>query len=152
MLDALNESPTAFSVDLNEYKFNSDDWWNSYLAGYFYSLRDRLILAFDDKRIVGMVGVIYEYKLRRKHVANIVWMYVDGNFRGNGIAKKLINELLSDIDPTIKKISLMVNATQEYAIKLYKSLGFEIVGTMKDDLLINNEYVDTLIMEKYLKD
>lgn len=151
MLEALDESPFAFSVDLIEYKFNSDDWWNNYLAGYFYSLKDKLVVAVENNRIVGMVGIVYEYKSRRKHVANIVWMYVKNENRGLGIAKKLINEILNSVDNSgIKKLSLMVNATQKPAIKLYESVGFKIVGRMESDLLINNEYVDTIIMEKVL--
>jgi RimJ/RimL family protein N-acetyltransferase len=43
-----------------------------------------------------------------------------------------------------------VNAAHPAAVKLYKDLGFEIVGTLHREMKIGGEYYDKYIMEKFL--
>lgn len=40
---------------------------------------------------------------------------------------------------------------QKPAINLYKSLGFEIVGELKKEYLVDAKFYDVYEMEKYLK-
>ncbi|WP_368908846.1 GNAT family N-acetyltransferase, partial [Bacillus wiedmannii] len=47
----------------------------------------------------------------------------------------------------IKKISLQVLETNEKAIQLYKKLGFEVEGILKNDKRLSDEkYYNTVVM------
>ncbi|MBC7123627.1 MAG: GNAT family N-acetyltransferase, partial [Pseudothermotoga sp.] len=51
-----------------------------------------------------------------------------------------------------KKIQLEVMANNERAIRLYEKFGFEIEGRKKKAILLDDEYVDLLVMGKWLGD
>lgn len=152
MLQALQTDPKAFSSDYSDYANNSNEWWNNYLFGYLYKHNAKMLIAQNDNKLVGMIGVLYDKKKRRKHVASIVWFFVESNFRKEGIGKRLLTSMIEDIKmvPYIKKINLLVNAPQEKAISIYKSFGFKISGTLRQELLINDEFIDEHIMELFI--
>ncbi len=152
MLKALAEDPYAFSATYNEYNTNSDSWWNSYLNPFLTNFFQSMTIAKEDDKVVGMVGVMYDHKIRKKHIAAIVWFYIDKKARGLGLGKKLINTLLEEIvqNPEIKKLSLMVNQPQKKAIKIYIKLGFKKNGTLKNELNFDGKFHDVYIMEKIL--
>jgi len=148
MLTGLKEDPKAFSVDFEDYNKNSIEWWNSYISPYVFSLKDKMLLAFEGDTPVGMIGILYDYRSRRTHIATIVWFYISNNYRGLGIGKELLNKAIEDAkSQKMKKITLFVNSQQEKAINMYKKYGFTANGKLEKELLIGNEYVDTLIFE-----
>lgn len=152
MLKALQSDPTAFSTDYSDYANNSETWWQNYLFNYVVKINAKMLLAKDGDQLTAMVGVLFDSKNRRKHVASVVWFYVAPEARGSGLGRLLFNTLMKDIEtnPNIKKINLLVNTPQVKAIEIYKKFGFDIVGKLKEELLVNNKYIDEYIMEKYL--
>lgn len=150
MLKALQLDPYAFSSDYQDYAVNNDAWWYAYLNRYLTQNYANLIVAKVDDKIVGMIGLLLDSKARHKHVASIVWFYVLPEYRGHKVGKTLIKEMLDYIRTIkeIKKVNLMVNSRQSTAITLYKALGFNTSGILKDEFLINGVYVDEMIMEK----
>ncbi|MHC0551937.1 GNAT family N-acetyltransferase [Salinicoccus sp. CNSTN-B1] len=77
----------------------------------------------SDKEIKGYVYT--ETKPKYKE-ANIEYIAVYPNLRGEGVGKKLINDALHQIFsyPTIDEVDICVSSNNEEAIKLYKSAGF----------------------------
>lgn len=151
MLTGLKEDPKAFSVDYEDYNDNSNDWWNNYINPYIFSLKDRMFIAFDNNKPVGMIGVLYDYRSRRTHVANIVWFYILNDYRGQGIGKELLQSAINNAkENNMLKITLFVNSQQENAIKIYNKFGFNQNGRLEKELKIGNEYIDTLIFEMIL--
>jgi RimJ/RimL family protein N-acetyltransferase len=73
------------------------------------------------------------------------------DFWGYWIGKNLLKESVSWADSNgIKKITLKVIETNEKAIKLYKSLGFEIEGILKNDrILADGKYYNTIMMGRF---
>ena len=45
-------------------------------------------------------------------------------------------------------MQLMVNQKQNAAVALYKNMGFVVVGQMKKEIKVGEEFYDELIMEK----
>lgn len=150
MLIALKEDPTAFSVSFEEYEPNSEYWWMGYINPFLTSPYQEMFLSFDGDNLEGMVGITYDNKQRKKHIASFVWFYVDKKKRGKGIGKALINKAMEVLSKNkeITKLSLLVVATQNKAIEIYKKNGFEINGTLKKELKIASEFFDVLMMEK----
>ncbi len=152
ILTALREDTQAFTVYFTEYAFASNDWWTEYLKNYLSQNSSKLFIAFEDNRAVGMVGTIYTNKRKMSHVAYIVWFFVAKQHRGKGMGKKLMQEVMNDIQnhEMIRKIVLNVTSTQKDAISIYKKNGFVEVGLLKEELLIEGKYYDVVVMEKYL--
>ncbi len=57
-------------------------------------------------------------------------MYVDASSSGKGLGRLLINEVISSVKkmPDIDQINLTVVEHNYNAIRLYKSVGFEIIA------------------------
>jgi ribosomal protein S18 acetylase RimI-like enzyme len=152
MLEALQNDPLAFTVYYDEYAFASQEWWDKYLESYTNPLRGIMLLAEMETKYVGMAGLLFRSGRRNTHVATIVWVYVDPAQRSHGIGQKLMNEILEIVqkDTSLKKLTLYVNGKQDPAKKIYEKLGFKVVGTLEKELFINGEFIDTIIMEKFL--
>ncbi|OAT85329.1 GNAT family acetyltransferase [Bacillus sp. MKU004] len=74
-------------------------------------------------------------------------------FWGHGIGKNLLQESILWADSNqLRKITLSVLETNENAIKLYKKLGFEVEGVLKDDKrLSDGNYYHTIVMGRIQK-
>jgi len=152
MLTALKDEPLAFSVNYEEYAFNSSEWWHSYLNPFLYQINSKLFICKDENKIIGMVGVIYDRKIRRSHLATIVWFYVDKEYRNQGIGRVLMDKAMDDImsHTRIKKINLLMNETQKTALEIYKKYGFKVAGTLEKEMKIGDDYYNEYILEKLL--
>ena len=77
------------------------------------------ILVYIDKDIVAFLDYSKMYEK-----IEINYVFVKEEYRNRKIAYKLIKSIMKDYD----SITLEVRIDNEYAIKLYKSLGFKIIG------------------------
>jgi len=79
-------------------------------------------------------------------------VYVNVNYRGRGIGRRLIEAALEEIkaQKEVIKIRLSVNPGQKIAVQLYRKCGFKTVACLKRELLIDGKFYDELLMEKYL--
>ena len=66
-----------------------------------------------------------------------------------GEAITLLEGYLSEVWQ-LRKLVLEVLSKNEHALNLYKKLGFTEVGRFYRHFFIDNEYCDTVIMEKFL--
>ena len=85
-----------------------------------------------DGKIVGTTSILFEYKLRySKPKAYIEDVAVDSNYRGVGIAKKLINFCLGVARQ--KQCYKIVLSCDDPLVSFYKQLGF----SKKENFMIN---------------
>ncbi|MGG0651055.1 GNAT family N-acetyltransferase [Bacillus mycoides] len=72
-------------------------------------------------------------------------------FWGYGMGKSLLQQSIQWADENeVKKISLQVLETNEKAIQLYKKLGLEVEGILKNDKkLSDGKYYNTLVMGRF---
>jgi len=70
------------------------------------------------------------------------------NMWGNGIGKETTELMIQYAFQTLnlRKILLEVVIMNEPAINLYKNLGFNVEGTLKNQVFINGAYSDVLLM------
>ena len=78
-------------------------------------------VACDDERVVGFVGVEGNY---------LSWLYVDPDYYGQGIGRRLLRLALDQIGPDAYTIALAGNTR---ALALYESEGFQIVRTFEGE-------------------
>ncbi|SEQ28984.1 Protein N-acetyltransferase, RimJ/RimL family [Virgibacillus subterraneus] len=109
-----------------------------------------ILVAEKDNELVGYLIVIGGNAQRNKHSAYIVIGILKG-YRGKGIGKQLINKLEQwAVNQNVSRLELTVVTKNEGALSLYKNLGFEIEGTKRNSLLLNDEFVDEYYMSKLL--
>ena len=100
--------------------------------------------AFDNGSLVGVVTLFPEGKRKMKHRASIFAMYVSESVRGQGVGKRLVEAAIAQARELggIEQIHLQVVTSNESAIRLYSSLGFEVYGLEKRALRIEDTYYD----------
>lgn len=144
-LNALINEPTAFGRSYEyEKSFKSEEWIRILKTkGYLF--------AFVDDKVVGMIGYNYSNMKKVKHIADIIGVYVEKDFRNLKLGYKLFKEILKKIkSENFKKIKVGVNTKQIPALKLYQKFGFNIVAKFEKELKVNNSYYDEFVLEKIL--
>lgn len=151
-IEATTKVRQAFGTSAEEEKLKSDDNWKERLRNSLANTKYFFVFAEDNGTLIGMVGAHTEDLIKSGHNATLTSVYVKEDYRGQGIATKLIDALLEKIkkNPKITRLDLMVVTTQEPAIALYKKFGFEIVGTVHKEVCVDGVYYDDHIMEKLL--
>lgn len=151
MLQALQSDPIAFSVSFSEYNIKSDSWWDDYVGPFVYQSNHRMSLAFDEDDLVGFSGLVFDFRERKKHVATVVWFFVLDSYRGQGIGRALLEDVIRIAkEQNVEKLSLMVNENQLRAIDIYEKYGFVKAGQLKKDIKIDDNFYDVLVLELFL--
>lgn len=147
-LEALKSNPEAFASSYEEEKENSVDFYKNRLNPGLATTFG----AFIENKLVGVVSLVIENKLKLSHRANIYAMYVTPSERGTGIGKKLMLEAINKAREIegVEQIYLTVVTINISAKHLYHSLGFEIYGEDKRALKIDESYYDETHMVLYL--
>lgn len=108
-----------------------------YIDNYGNNKDDNCLVALDDDRIIGAcwTRIMNDYG----HIDNqtpsfAISLYED--YRGKGIGTKLIINMLKLLKQKgYKKASLAVQKAN-YAVKMYKKVGFEIVDENKEEYIM----------------
>ena len=142
-LQALEQSPRAFGESAEEHRATSMEVLRKRLAS---ASDDNYILgAFSRSKLVGTVGFGRNTRRKQRHKARIWGVFVDEGYRGQGIARRLLSEVLERAKslPELEQIILTVGDQQQAAKSLYASLGFIVFGHESRALKIDeNLYVD----------
>jgi ribosomal protein S18 acetylase RimI-like enzyme len=142
---ALKTEPSAFGSSYEEETNFSEGEWRRRTANAIFAIS-------DNDRIVGTLTYIFNERVKTKHIAQIFGVYVVPDFRGQGVGRMMLEKAVELIreNRNAAKVRLTVNAKQVVAVTLYKSMGFAVVGELKKELRIGEEFYDELIMEKML--
>lgn|SRR5690625_1588816 len=110
----------------------------------------RYIISVENDKPIGMIGL---YGINWIHRTCEVGLYIgDRDAHGKGFAKESYS-LIEEFGKgylNLRKIRLNVVHNNISATSLWESLGFEVVGTLKEERFINNEYMDLILMEKFI--
>ena len=148
-LESLKNTPEVFASSYGEEKdLSIEEFKNKFQSESSFTYG-----AFDKRELVGII-TLYQEKLNKlRHRAHIGAMYVSPSKRGLGIGKALMEEAIKKAKSIedLEQVYLAVVSTNESAKKLYSLLGFEVFGTEKKGLkLENNIYFDVDFMILYL--
>lgn len=148
-LSGLKNSPDAFGSSYEESVGRSLEE----AAKRINEAEDNYILgAFDGDRAIGMVGFMRESAMKMSHKAFIWGVYLYPEYRGKGIARKLMEDVLTHASSLagLRQVKLDVATHNESAKKLYSGLGFETYGVEKDALFVDEKFIDEEMMVKFL--
>lgn len=109
-----------------------------------------ILVAEYEGRIIGVLTLTRESFRKNYHVA-VLGIAIRNDFRHVGIGTALMNTSFEWArENGIEKICLEVFSTNNNAISLYRKLGFEVEGIKKKQFKIRGEYVDDILMAKFL--
>ena len=114
------------------------------------SPRNLFLVAVAHHHIVGFSRCEGTYLKRFSHKVEF-GVCVLKDFWGYGIGKNLLKESIVWADSNgIRKVTLNVLETNDRAIELYKRLGFEIEGMLRQDkILSDGKYYNTIAMGRF---
>ena len=139
-----------YLITASEEFHNSVEQQRDWLQKILNNDRETLLVAELNNKVVGWIVFQSPNRKRLAHTGSF-GMMIQKEYRGFGIGKKLINELLNwaEKNPLIEKVSLGVFSTNLRAIELYKSMGFIEEGRKINEIKINDdEYADDILMYK----
>lgn len=145
-LKALESEPRAFGESPDEHRATSQEVFRKRLST---TDGDNYVLgAFVGAKLVGTIGLGRNTRYKQRHKARIWGVFVDAEYRGQGIARSLLSEVLqrATFIPGLERITLTVGDHQTAAKRLYSSLGFTVFGHERGALKLGDgtrgEYVD----------
>jgi ribosomal protein S18 acetylase RimI-like enzyme len=154
-LSSLKESPFAFSDSYEDQAGKTILDFQLEIQKIDNPLEGFTLGAFsNENQLIGFVKFKRDQRSKARHRAALYSLYVDPDYRRKGIAKKLIKELLKNIEALtdIQQLQLSTIISGNSLVDFYKSFDFQILGgIIKDDLIIQNRYVDAVYMVKYLE-
>ena len=100
--------------------------------------------AFVDRRLVAIASIRGSSLEKIRHRASLGAVYTEVPHRGKGIARQLIQHILSDIQSNgcVSQVSLLVHSNNSAAKALYSRLGFKTIAMQSRSMLIGGHYVD----------
>ena len=99
-------------------------------------------------KLVGLAFLTAHHKQSLQHVSNLDALAVHLGWQRKGIGTKLLTQVIEWARQSKKtqKIELNVRASNFGAISLYKKMGFEEEGRLKNRVKVDNDYVDDIVM------
>lgn len=143
-LRALSEHPEAFATSFEEEQQRSlEDSLNRLLPNPQQVTHG----AFKYDQLIGFVTLIRSEKVKLRHKANLVAMYIIPEERKHGIAKSLLAAALESAKEWgILDISLAVTVGNDKARRLYSEAGFLPYGIEPRSLCIDGIFYDVELM------
>ncbi|WP_226537087.1 GNAT family N-acetyltransferase [Fictibacillus halophilus] len=134
------------SFGANEFKRYLQEY-EEYITATSNEPNSIMLLALIDSEIISIATINSSQKERTRHVGTL-GIVVSKKYTGLGLGKVLMNDLIewAKQNGVTKKISLVTNENNTVAIELYKKLGFEMEGLLKQDNFINGVFNNTVIM------
>lgn len=107
-------------------------------------------VAEHDGEIIGWCDIVRATYEAEKHCGSLGMGIIPG-WRERGIGRQLIMAALEAASAAeISRVELTVNADNERAVRLYKSVGFVEEGRKRSARLLEGQFRDVLVMARLL--
>ena len=115
--------------------------------------RHPVLVAEAGSQVVGFGSLnLFNPRKAYDHVADFS-LYVERSWRGKGVGGRLLRTLLERARTIgFHKLVLSAFPWNQAGMALYEKQGFRVVGTYREQGLLDGRWVDTVIMEKLLDD
>ena len=143
-LEALQRNPEAFASTFESESTQPLSWFEDRLK------KADVFGAFRDSELMGIAGYVTQEGLKHKHKGLLWGMYVRPSARNAGIGHALAEAVVNHARERVVLIQLCVVSENEFARRLYTSLGFIEYGIEKHALKQNDRYYDDVLMAKAL--
>lgn len=134
-LEALKNAAESFGSTYEEEVTRSDGDFEDRVT------RKCFFAAFEEDRVVGIVGFYQQEGAKFSHNGVVYGMYVTPEARSKGVGKALMEAVLAYAKNVVDVVKLLVVTENTHAIALYKNLGFREFGVEPKALKIGSAYV-----------
>ncbi|WP_414516494.1 N-acetyltransferase family protein [Nostoc sp. PCC 9305] len=144
-LEALDKNPDSFGTTYQEEVIKTIEQFRDKIP---VDNNNFILGCFEDKNLIAIVAFNQESRIKLWHKAYISSMYVQQQYRGKGVGKLLINELIERAKAISEVEILLLDIVKNNVLakSLYLSLGFQIYGTEKRAYKYKNQYFDLEFM------
>lgn len=113
---------------------------------------ETIVVAELDGAVTGYSRLVPKSPIpENSHVLGIFGLAVDPAARGKGVGEALVRGTIDRArEKGAHKLMLHVFAVNAGARRLYERCGFRVEAVLRDELLIDGEYVDDVIMAVFL--
>lgn len=152
-LRALREFPQAFTSSHAEESGKPLEWSERRLALDAQRPHDVFMGAFKSDALCAMVGLQGRYRVKERHNATVVGMYVAPECACKGIGVALMHGLIARARsmPELEQIDLTVTAGNGHAEALYRRCGFVEYGRLDRAIRVGGEYLAKVHMVLLLR-
>lgn len=143
--EAINKTNATFDT-IEKTLEEQELWFNS------HGPKNPIILAEKNGFILGWAALSkYDTKCAYSDTTEIS-LYIKKENQGQGIGKKLMHEIIKQGEKAgIHSILARITAGNNISIELHRSVGFEIVGVMKEVGYKFGKRLDVVLMQKLFK-
>jgi putative acetyltransferase len=141
-LEFLNEVRNIYA---EEFLHDSRKFSLSETQSWFLEYKPDYYIIEEDKKMIGYFRVSNYSKVN----SNLyIGADIHPNYKGKGYGYSSYKEFIPTLFKkyNLNKISLEVLSTNKVAIALYQKLGFKLDGIKRQEVLKNNNYIDSIIM------
>ena len=150
-LDALQNSPLAFTADYQKNSGQPPKYWEDLLT--MQPDESTIFLAVNQSDLIGMSGVARSNSPKTRHGAWIWGVYVKPEWRGLHIAEEMIKCCLDWARARkIVIVKLGVITPNASAIRCYERCGFRAYGTEPCVMFYEGKHYDEYLMYCPLED
>jgi ribosomal protein S18 acetylase RimI-like enzyme len=147
-LRALTDNPEAFGATYEETVASGKEQMLRRLG----QTEESFSLGVFDESLIGTAAFHRAEGVKDRHRGYIYGVYVVPEKRGQGAGKALMQELIVRAKQLkgLEQLNLAVVTTNQAAVSLYVTLGFEIYGTAPRALKQDGQYWDEHLMVLHL--
>jgi ribosomal protein S18 acetylase RimI-like enzyme len=99
---------------------------------------EKLWGAFADGALAGLVGLSHETRVKNRHKARLVGLYVASEFSGRGLGRALVDAVLREARACgFELLVLTVTDSNRAACALYTRAGFSAFGIEPDAIRVD---------------
>ena len=144
-LRALRLAPTAYTSNYDDQADYPDTFFQQRAT---FLPHNFIFAAWQENQIVGTAGGFIEQETKRRHIGHIVGVWVEPEFRRQGIARDLTQAAIDQLKrhPDVTIIQIAATATNTGAVTLYESMGFERYGLEPQALQHEGVFYDEVTM------
>lgn len=107
---------------------HSSEFWQNKVFNRIESNQLILLIAYVGSEVAGCVYLDIDTASNQRHRADVSKLLVHPNFRGRGIATKLMQAIEEHALQFNRSLLVLDTKTGDRAESLYKSLGYEVAG------------------------
>jgi RimJ/RimL family protein N-acetyltransferase len=146
-IEALSDSPVAFTADPDAARAEPAELWAERLRGYEPENQGMICVAEAGERLVGMCGFYRGNRPKTRHSGMIWGVFVSPDWRGLRIADHMIKKCLDwGQAHGVVAAKLGVNTSNIPAIRCYTRCGFSLYGIEPKAIYYDGVYYDELLM------
>jgi len=106
--------------------------------------------AWEGNRLIGIAAEVPCTTMKRRHCGQLRNLYVRREYRRNGVARRLIQEVLAYCSRGVERLEAEIPAQCETAVQLFEEHGFRLYGLSPNGIRIGPEALDVWTMIRTL--